>query len=173
MKQKDYWFLCVNVVMGIFAQLILSYGFFYGVYIVGFPYLLALLLLPMTTPLVTQLLLGASVGLLIDMFYESLGVHMASCTALMYVRVHLISLFTPIALRERQLYQRIRYMGFTTYLLYLIAILLVHHLSVFTLESASFPTSSYRILNFLKSIILTALFFLLVEALHLLFSKKR
>ena len=127
----------------------------------------------MTTSVVIQLLLGACVGLFTDMFYDSLGLHMSSCIALMYIRVHLLTLFTPIALRERQIYQRIRYMGVTTYLLYLLATLLVHHLFVFTLEGASVPNTSYRILSFFKSILITSLFFLCVEALHLLFSKKR
>ena len=54
-------------------------------------YVLCLLMMPITLPRISDMLIGAVVGLVMDIFCNSLGVHMTACILLMYVRPYLLS----------------------------------------------------------------------------------
>lgn len=53
-------------------------------------YVVFLLMMPIRLPKIADMLIGAAVGLIIDICYNSLGTHMAACVALMYFRRNLI-----------------------------------------------------------------------------------
>ena len=54
----------------------------------GFPmiYILFLLNLPVRIPRWAEMLIGVGIGLLMDVWYSSLGVHMAACVAITFLR---------------------------------------------------------------------------------------
>lgn len=58
----------------------------------GFPmvYILFLLNLSPRLPKWAELLIGCSVGLLMDVWYSSLGIHMAACVAIAFIRPMLL-----------------------------------------------------------------------------------
>ena len=53
-------------------------------------YVLCLLMMPITIPASVQMLIGAAAGIVMDIFCNSLGVHMAACILVMFIRPYLI-----------------------------------------------------------------------------------
>ena len=99
-------------------------------------YILCLLMLPITMPHNIQMLLGALAGLIMDIFCNSLGVHMAACILLMFIRPYLLG---AIVNDKERLNEQIslRAIGMEALLKYVIILVLTHHLTVFSLAAWS------------------------------------
>ena len=53
-------------------------------------YILCLLMMPITLPHSIDMVIGAVIGLVMDVFCNSIGVHMAGCILLMFIRPYLL-----------------------------------------------------------------------------------
>ncbi len=62
-----------------------------------FVYPLFLLLIPLRTPREVQLLIGFVVGISIDLFYNSAGLHASACVFLAFVRPYVLRIVEPRA----------------------------------------------------------------------------
>ena len=104
----------------------------------GFPmiYILFLLNLPVRIPRWAEMLIGVGIGLLMDVWYSSLGVHMAACVMITFLR--------PIFLKNMvQDIERIkdnicsRTIGAREYTKCVAFLTLIHHFTVYLLEAWS------------------------------------
>ena len=104
----------------------------------GFPMIdiLFLLNLPVRIPRWAEMLIGVGIGLLMDVWYSSLGVHMAACVAITFLR--------PIFLNNMvQNIERIkdnvcsRTVGAREYTKCAVFLTLIHHFTVYLLEAWS------------------------------------
>jgi rod shape-determining protein MreD len=127
----------------------------------GYPmvYILLLLNIPPQKPRWIEMLVGTLVGLIIDICNNSLGVHMAACVALAYLR--------PIILKKSvQDVERIkdeicsRSVGGIEYLKCIVLLTILHHLMVFGLEAWSIQNWLLIVLQTLCSSFLTILLLL-------------
>lgn len=127
----------------------------------GYPmvYILLLLNIPPQNPRWIEMLVGTLVGLIIDICNNSLGVHMAACVALAYLR--------PIILKKMvQDVERIkgeicsRSVGGIEYLKCIVLLTILHHLMVFGLEAWSIQNWLLIVLQTLCSSFLTILLLL-------------
>ena len=66
-----------------------------GRYFIFFPYILFIVLLPFNTPKPLTLILAFILGLSIDMFYDTQGMHAAACITMAFVRSFVLELFAP------------------------------------------------------------------------------
>ena len=99
-------------------------------------YVLCLLMMPITLRSSVDLLIGAGVGLVMDIFSNSPGVHMAACVMIMFVRRYLLGLIVND--RDRLNEQiSLRSIGMLAMIEYAIILVLVHHFLVFTLAAWS------------------------------------
>jgi hypothetical protein len=64
-------------------------------YMVPYLYVLFLLMLPIELPAWAQLTSGAIVGLVMDVFSNTPGMHMSACVVMMYARLNLLRLLAP------------------------------------------------------------------------------
>ena len=53
-------------------------------------YILCLMMMPITLPLSVEMIIGAIAGLIMDVFCNSIGIHMAACILLMFIRPYLL-----------------------------------------------------------------------------------
>lgn len=99
-------------------------------------YVLFLVNLPIQIPRWVEMLIGFAVGLLIDMWNNSLGVHIAACTAVSYLRPFLLhNLIQDIDRVKGEICSNS--IGFAEYFKCLVILILIHHSMVFGLESFS------------------------------------
>jgi rod shape-determining protein MreD len=133
----------------------------------GYPmiYVLLLINLPVQIPRWAEMLIGAIVGLIIDICNNSLGVHMSACVALSFLR--------PILLKKSiQDVERIKgeinsqSIGLAEYIKCLVIMVLMHHLLVFSLEAWGGHSVWLVILHTLFSSLLTILMLLAYDYMH-------
>ena len=99
-------------------------------------YLLCLLMMPITLPPIANMLIGAGIGLIMDMFCNSLGVHTASCILIMFLRPYLLG---AILNDKDRLNEQVslRSIGMEAFIKYVVILVLIHHLTVFSLAAWS------------------------------------
>ena len=122
-------------------------------------YILCLMMMPITLPHNVDMLIGAGVGLLMDVFCNSLGVHTAACILLMFIRPYLIG---AIVNDKDRLNEQIslRSIGMEALIKYVVILVLVHHLMVFMLAAWSWSHFGFVLLETLVSSIITCLIIL-------------
>lgn len=124
----------------------------------GFPmvYILILMNLPVQIPRWAEMLIGACVGLVFDLWSNSLGVHIAACVAFGFLR--------PILLNNvNQDLERIKgeinswNIGRIEYIKCLVFLVIIHHFMVFALEAWSWQNWWLILIQTLISSTLTVL----------------
>jgi len=103
-------------------------------YMIPYVYLLFILLMPFETPRWIQLILGFLLGLGIDIFEHTPGMHTAATVLIAFVRPYLLNLLSPRDGYEPDTFPRIHYYGFLWFLKYTLVIVVIHHLALFYLE---------------------------------------
>ena len=97
-------------------------------------YVLCLLMMPITLPHSMDMMIGAAVGLMMDVFCNSLGIHMAACVLLMLIRPYLLGVIVNDKDRLNEQIN-LRTIGWEALIRYTVILVLVHHLTVFTLAA--------------------------------------
>ncbi len=130
-------------------------------YINPYIYVLFILLLPFETPSWLLLISGFFLGLTIDLFMNTLGLHAAATVFLAFLRPYVLNLFAPRDGYEAGTFPRILYYGTGWFLKYAAVLILFHHLALFFLEvfrfSDFFLTLFRALLSSVFSIILVVL----------------
>ena len=111
--------------------------------------------------LVGQLLLGFVAGLMIDVLYNSLGVHAFAAVLLIYFRNFLLYLLSPLGKNHAwALRPTIKNMGISIFA-YVLFLTGIYHTAVFALDISSFRFFLGSIPQLSLSILLSCLFILL------------
>lgn len=97
-------------------------------------YILFILLLPIEIPTWALLLLSFGLGLSIDLFTDTLGMHAAACTFAGFIRPSVIGLLTPRGGYENQPVPRVKELGIKWFATYVTLIIVGHHLMLFYVE---------------------------------------
>ena len=119
-------------------------------------YIFSLLVMPITLPRWADMLIGGVAGLILDMFCNSLGVHIAACIMLMYVRPYLIGAY--VSDRERLTDEiDVRSIGVVNFVKYTILLVLLHHTMVFFLTAWSMQHFWFTLLEVVVSSIVSIL----------------
>ena len=101
-----------------------------------FIYLLFLLLLPVETGYVQSMLGALVIGLVVDIFLGTLGIHAASCVFMMFLRPFWLRTITPRQGFEVNTIPSIDNYGLIWFLLYASPLVIMHSVAVFFLEAA-------------------------------------
>ena len=119
-------------------------------------YVLCLMMMPITLPHSVDMMIGAAAGLVMDIFCNSMGIHMSACILLMYIRPYLIG---AIVNDKDRLNEQIslRSIGMEAMLKYTVILVVLHHLTVFLLAAWSWSHIVFVLLETLVSSTVTAL----------------
>ena len=117
-------------------------------------YILCLLMMPITLPHSVDMVIGAVIGIIMDVFCNSLGVHTASCILIMFIRPYLIG---AIVNDKDRLNEQIslRAIGMEAMIKYVVILVIIHHLVVFSLAAWSWHHIGFILLETLVSSIVT------------------
>ncbi len=141
-----------------------------GPFINPFLYVLFLMQLPFETPPWLVLIISFILGFFIDMFYGTMGMHMAACTFIGFARPRILKLMSPRDGYEFGSQPTIQDMGRPWFLTYAIIIILIHHFLLFYLEMFSF---NYFFSTFFRVIVSSATTLVLVVVTQFLFYRTR
>jgi rod shape-determining protein MreD len=103
-----------------------------------FFYLIFLLLLPYDTPRAMLIFLGFLLGLAIDAFTNTLGVHTAVCVLIGFIRPGILNKISTRETRESVSAPRISTMSLNWFIGYVSIFVAIHHLLLFMLEAFTF-----------------------------------
>jgi len=121
----------------LFQSLILN-NINFGGYINPYLYILFVIFLPFETPKWLVLILGFALGVGIDSFANTLGMHTSASVFLAFCRAYLLKLIEPRDGYPFNSYPNLRTMGLTWYLSYALTLILMHHIFLFFVESFKF-----------------------------------
>ncbi|HEY9196876.1 MAG TPA: rod shape-determining protein MreD [Mucilaginibacter sp.] len=133
-------------------------------------YILFILLLPFGIPNILLFLLSFILGLTVDAFYDTPGLHAAACVMLALVRVMFISITVQKEGFDNEPEPTLSIMGFRWFFTYALILTLFHHFFLLNLEVFSFSGMQYT----LSRIVLSSLFtvFLILISGLLFFKRK-
>ncbi|MCP4314411.1 MAG: rod shape-determining protein MreD [Bacteroidetes bacterium] len=143
------------IVVVIFQILVMDNVMISG-YMVPYTYLLFILLMPFETPRWIVLISGFFLGLGIDLFEHTPGIHTAATVLIAFVRPYFLNLLAPRDWYEPETFPRIHYYGFAWFLKYTLLIVLLHHLALFYLEVFQLQNFLITLLRVILSSVLSA-----------------
>ena len=112
-------------------------------------YPLAIALLPHKLSKTAVVVLGFILGFFVDMFYDSIGIHAASCTLVAYLRPYILNYISPTERYKKEGLTAYAY-GLPWFMSYLGIFLFIHLLCFYSIEAFSFV--------YLKEIVLRTIF---------------
>lgn len=127
-----------------------------------FVYLWAILLLPIELPRWMQMLIGAAIGMVMDLFTHAPGIHMAGCVMAAYLRPVLVSSYVQDIDRLKGAIT-INTIGVGNYFRLLAELIVVHHTIVFLLEAFTFAHFGITLLQIILSSLFSYAFILMFE----------
>ncbi len=130
-----------------------------------------LLLLPMDTKRSNLMLIGFFFGWLMDIFYDTGGMHAAASVAMCYMRPTLVRFLTPVGGYDSSVELSVKSLGLQWFITYAFGNILIHHIVLFYLEVASFHLFFYTIIKVICSSLLTL--FVLVLTEYLIYSPNK
>ena len=128
--QSIYFFLYVGLQV-VFVRDLEVFGVAFCFVYVGF-----ILLLPIETDRVLLLVLSLAAGLIVDSFYDTLGIHAAACVLIGYLRPWVTRFITPRGGYDQNLRPTLRYMGNEWFFSYTLILIFLHHLALFLIEAS-------------------------------------
>jgi len=130
-----------------------------------FIYIGFILFLPIDTDRILLLMLGLVLGLSIDIFYDSIGIHAAAAVLLAFIRPYWIVILTPQGGYEIGVSPTLKQMPFFWISSYLIPLLLIHHIAIFYIEAGGFSLFFFTLVKVFASTIFTYVVLVLVQLL--------
>ncbi|MCU0392064.1 MAG: Rod shape-determining protein MreD [Thermoflexibacter sp.] len=128
-----------------------------------FIYISFLLLLPFSIGPLLLMILGFMTGLVVDLFYDTLGIHAASCVFLAYMRPLITNLIKPSGGYEITMSPLLSNMGLRWFLTYTSLMTTLHHLPLFFIEAWGTHFFLFTLLKAIASIIFTSLVVVLFQ----------
>lgn len=160
--------LLVNIIRFV-GLLLLQAGVFkhIGYYNIAtaFPYILFIFLLPIGLPNFILYSIAFAMGLTIDAFYDSIGIHAAACVGLAAFRIFFHNITLEADMKGSYISPIINELGFKWFFSYIFFGTVVHHIILFTLEVFSFENFLQTLLSIVMSSIFTILLILLISLL--------
>jgi rod shape-determining protein MreD len=162
--------ITLYLIIACLAQVALFNQFLFNGYLNPYVYVLFLIMLPPRLSRTTILLLGFAMGLSIDVFENSAGVHAAACVALGYFRPLIMQFLVKKNRDEKREELNLNEIGFFSLSLYSLICVILHHSFLFTIEAFSFANLSLLVKRIFYS---SAFTFLFIGIYHLWSLNKR
>lgn len=132
-------------------------------------YILFILLLPFETPNWLLLVLSFILGLSIDVFSNTIGMHASACVFMAFLRPYILNYLSVRDEYEIGTTPEIHHYGFAWFLKYTMLLVLAHHGFLFFVEMFSFTNFSETIVRIIFSSFFTVI--LIIISQFLVFKK--
>lgn len=157
----------------VLMQVLIVQNIHLGSYIILLPYVLIILLMPFDTPKLVLLFASFIVGLTLDAFYDTAGMHAAACTLMGFSRHYLLEFIAPRDGYEAGLEPNIDDMGPAWYITYAGTLIFIHHFAFFFLEVFRWNEFFYTLFRIILSTIGTFVFVYVIQYLFYKSTRRR
>ena len=145
----------------------LGIGSFHYIHFLIYPFII--LMLPVNTPKAVVLLASFVIGITVDMFYNSPGVHAAALVVTGYLRALILRFLAPYEGYTNKTSPTLVQTGFSWFISYTSVMMLIHCFAYFSFEAFTFVYFFDIFLNTIFTVIPSLVLFIL---LHLIFRSK-
>ncbi|WP_266362143.1 hypothetical protein [Tellurirhabdus rosea] len=128
-----------------------------------FIYVGCILLLPYELSLTATLLISFGIGMTVDMFYNTLGMHAAATVLMAYVRPAVVRFQASQRGFESRILFSIHEMGARNFFYYIVILTLIHHTALLFIEANSLTLLIPTLFKALASTLFTAFSIMLVQ----------
>jgi hypothetical protein len=132
-----------------------------------FLYVAFILLLPVEMSNLLLMLIAFLLGISVDIFYNSLGLHTIALVLLAYLRNYWLATITPQGGYDIGTPPTLAANGLQWFLVYTLPLVFVHHLVLFFVEASGFTLFWYTMLKAVSSLLFTMVVMLLLQYLSL------
>ena len=154
----------------ILVQVIIIQNINLSSYIILLPYVLVIILLPFELSRVTVLLISFFLGICIDYFFDSSGLHTFACTMMGFGRYYVLKFISPRDGYDVGVQPTVSDMGLAWFLSYAGTLIIIHHFFFFYVEVFRF-SEFFR--TFFRAILSSIGTFVLVYLIQFLFFTNR
>ena len=130
-----------------------------------FLYVAYLLVLPVETNTLALMGIGFVMGIAVDMFYDSLGLHAFACVLIMYLRNYWLNNLTPQGGYDSNDTPSLALNGIQWFTVYATPMVLVHHSALFFAEAGGFGMFWFTLWKIITSSLFTLLVILIAQFL--------
>lgn len=148
---KDFGKYVIMFVVLVLVQVLILNNIQFSGLINPYIYILFILLLPFTIPGYFLLGLSFVLGLTIDMFSNTTGIHAGAAVLLGFLRPGIASLVSSREIIEKGNTPTMTLLGFASFIKYTVIAVLVHHLFLFFAEAFSFSDFFETLLRYILS----------------------
>lgn len=130
-----------------------------------FIYIGFLLMLPVETGRLLLMIIGFSMGIIVDTFYDSLGLHAFASVFIMFIRNPWLGWLTPQGGYDAGSIPNIESNGIQWFVTYSLPLILIHQSLLFFIEVGGFQYTGLTILKIVSSTLFTGLIIVMLQFL--------
>jgi len=130
-----------------------------------FLYVLYLLTFPVETNPLLLMAIAFALGLSIDIFYDSIGLHAMASIGMVYIRGYWLSRITPQGGYDRNSIPTLSSNGLQWFIVYALPLVFVHHLILFFVEAGGATYFWFTLLKVFMSTLFTVLTIVIAQML--------
>ncbi len=122
-----------------------------------FLYISVILFLPNTVPVSGVLVIAFLVGLVIDIFSNTAGLHASACVLIAFLRSYILKILFPTRGLETELVISLEGLGTERFIRYIVIMTFTHHLYLFFIEAGTIQFFLNTSLKVVSSVLFTSL----------------
>jgi hypothetical protein len=149
----------------LFLQVLIVKNINLGRYFIFFPYVLFILLIPFNTSKPLVLVISFVMGLWIDVFYNTQGMHASACVMMGFARGGILKLLSPREGYDESLHPTSSSMGNAWYISYALLLIVIHQFILFYIEAFTFHEFFRTLLRVICSSLATFSFVYMLQFL--------
>jgi len=163
MNKGLVWYI-ISFVVIVLIQLLFMNNLQFSGFINPYFYILFIILLPINIPNYLLLFLGFLMGITIDIFSNTPGIHASASVFIAFLRPFIINSYN-LDDKERMMIPSISNIGVKWFIKYLVIMIVAHHFFLFYIEVFSFSAFLHTLLRCILSSIFTFVFILISQFL--------
>lgn len=163
MTLREILVLLAQFVLYLLLQILIVRNLVLFDYAFCFVYVACILLLPNETSQTALLLIAFATGVIVDTFYNTLGIHAAATVLMTYFRPGIIRVQMSQRIQEARLIFTLQELGFAEFFKYVFVLVLIHHAALFLIEAGSLSLLMPTAIRTLASALFTTLSITLIQ----------
>lgn len=128
-----------------------------------FVYISVVLFLPSTTPMSTALIIAFLTGIMVDMFYNTAGLHASAALIVAFIRGFILKVLFPSRGLENEIVISVEGMGVERFIRYIVIMTFLHHTYLFFVEAGTLNFFLNTALKILASVMFSSVVIFLLH----------